>query len=123
MLNSLPPLPATGLSGAPSAPGGPVVYGTEMILGPDTHFQRVDGRHPSVVQKLRFLEFGHLKHPALRTLSQRFADLGQALIDSLPDDAELTLALDLLRQAKDRAVGLAAVTHLGRDEDPKPAAE
>lgn len=68
------------------------------------------GRNPAVLAKLRFLEFDHLRNQRLRSFSQKFADLGRILLDELPDDPELTLALDQLRQVKDRAVGVAAIT-------------
>lgn len=68
------------------------------------------GRNPAVLAKLRFLEFDHLRDEALRTFSAQFAALAKAMMNHLPDDAELTLALDQLRQVKDRAVGLAAIT-------------
>lgn len=84
-------------------------------------FLRTDGRNPAIVSKLRFFAFGHLPHPALREFSRHFAELAQRLIDTLPDDPELTIALDKLREVKDRAVGLAAVVFLDRgapDEEP-----
>lgn len=98
-----------------------MVRGMTMTLDP--YFQRTEGRNPAVVGKLRFFAFSHLPHPALRSLSERFAALAQALIDSLEDDPELSLALDKLREAKDRAVGLAAVTWLGRDEPDRPVVD
>ncbi len=75
------------------------------------------GRNAAVLAKLRFLEFDHLRDDKLRTFSKTFADTAKAMLDALPDDAELTLALDQLRQVKDRAVGLAAITW------PPPAAD
>lgn len=73
-------------------------------------FEQFDNRHPSVTGVLRFLEFEHLTNPRLRTLSREFSFLAQTLVQALPDDPELTAALNKLREAKDRAVGLAAVT-------------
>jgi len=82
------------------------------ILRDSSYFSSYEaaGRNPAVLAKLRFLEFDHLRNERLRNFSQRFADLGRALLDELPDDPELTLALDQLRQVKDRAVGVAAIT-------------
>jgi hypothetical protein len=73
-------------------------------------FAEFTDRHPSVTSVLRFLEFDHLSDPQLRNLSREFAFLGKTLLQVLPDDPELTAALNKLREAKDRAVGLAAVT-------------
>lgn len=73
-------------------------------------FEQFDNRHPSVTGVLRFLEFEHLSDPGLRALSGEFALLAEALLQSLPDDPELSAALRKLREAKDCAVGLAAVT-------------
>lgn len=69
--------------------------------------ERYAHRHPSIVGVLRFLTYEHL--PKLRTLSANFAALASTLIDQLPDDPELVIALRKLREAKDCAVGLAAV--------------
>lgn len=81
-------------------------------LKDDSYFKRYEdqGRNPAVLGPLRFMEFEHLRRPMLQRLSQQFADLACNLLDALPDDPELTKAIDSLRQAKDRAVGLAAVT-------------
>lgn len=82
------------------------------MLKDGSYFARYEelGRNRAVLGPLRFMEFEHLSNPALRNLSQKFADLASGLLDALPDDPELTKALDSLRAAKDRAVGLAAVT-------------
>lgn len=74
-----------------------------------TLFERFAHRHPSVTGVLRFLESGHLRDGRLRDLSSEFGKLAALLIDLLPDDPELTAALRKLREAKDCAVGLAAV--------------
>ncbi len=79
------------------------------MLKPGSYFEQYRDRHPSTTGVLRFLEFDHLRDPALRDLSQSFADLACLLLDRLPDDPELVKGLDALRGAKDRAVGLAAV--------------
>lgn len=72
----------------------------------------LDSRHPSTQAVMRFFEWHHL--PAhLQTISIGFAELAHELVDTLPDDPELTKALDKLREAKDRAVALAAVTEEG----------
>lgn len=68
-------------------------------------------RHPSVTSKMRFFEFGHLQSETLRDLSSLFAELAHELMNRLPDDPELVIALDKLRESKDRAVALAAQDH------------
>lgn len=66
------------------------------------------GRHPSTVQIFRFFAYDHL--PAhLQPVSKPFHDLALDMIERLPDDPELVVALRKLREAKDCAVGLAAV--------------
>lgn len=82
------------------------------ILRDNSYFTSYEaaGRNPAVLAKLRFLEFGHLRNERLRGFSKQFADLAGVMLDELPDDPELTLALDQLRQVKDRAVGVAAIT-------------
>lgn len=69
----------------------------------------LSSRHPSTQAAMRWFVRGHLR-PDLRPLSARFAELAAELVQSLPDDPELTTALRKLREAKDCAVGLAAVT-------------
>ncbi|ARF62905.1 hypothetical protein B1H20_17050 [Streptomyces violaceoruber] len=67
------------------------------------------GRHPSTAQAVRGLAYDHL--PAhLQEVSKPFHDLGQQLLDRLPDDPELSAALRKLREAKDCAVLLAAIS-------------
>lgn len=71
----------------------------------------LSSRHPGTQAAMRFITRGqHLRSQALRELSGLFADLADELLDRLPDDPELTTALRKLREAKDCAVGLAAVT-------------
>lgn len=67
------------------------------------------GRHPSTTQILRFFAYDHLDEH-LQAVSRPFAELAYATAGALPDDPELTTALRKLREAKDCAVGLAAVT-------------
>ncbi|MFE5996779.1 hypothetical protein ACFQ6C_07775 [Streptomyces sp. NPDC056454] len=67
------------------------------------------GRHPSTAQAVRGFAYDHL--PAeLQEVSKPFHDLAQTLLDRLPDDPELTAALRKLREAKDCAVLLSALT-------------
>ena len=87
-----------------------------MSLKPNSHFAIHADRNPAVLGPLRFMEFAHLRDDRLRNFSSKFADLAKAMLDALPDDPELTLALHKLREAKDRAVGLAAVTWV----EPQP---
>lgn len=75
-----------------------------MTLG-----EQYANRHPSVTGILRFLEYDHLRDARLRDLSSQFAYLAASLMDQLPDDPELAVALRKIREAKDCAVGLAAV--------------
>lgn len=72
-------------------------------------FDEFSNRHPSVTGVLRFLEFEHLADPRVRALSMEFAMLAKGLLNLLPDDPELCVALRKVREAKDCAVGLAAV--------------
>ena len=62
-----------------------------------------EGRHPSTVKLLRWFDFGHLP-PHLQAASEPFADLAMHLVDTLPDSAELTVALRKILEAKDCAV-------------------
>jgi len=71
--------------------------------------ERYADRHPSVTGVLRFLRYSHLSDPGMRELSEQFSALAAELLERLPDDPELTAALRKLREAKDCAVGLAAV--------------
>ncbi|MFJ2183458.1 hypothetical protein ACIOJG_22835 [Streptomyces anulatus] len=67
------------------------------------------GRHPSTAQAVRGFAYDHL--PAhLQEVSRPFYDLAAKLLRQLPDDPELTAALRKLREAKDCAVLLAALT-------------
>lgn len=68
------------------------------------------GRHPRTQGKMRFFAWEHLRED-LQPVAKLFADLAWGLLVLLPDDSELTMALDKLREAKDRAVSLAAVTY------------
>lgn len=82
------------------------------MLKDDSYFADYErlGRNRAVLGPLRFMEFGHLRDEAVRSFSSKFADLARAMLDALPDDPELTVALQKLREAKDRAVELAAVS-------------
>lgn len=73
-------------------------------------FEEFSDRHPSVTGVLRFMEFEHLIDDRARMLSMEFALLAKGLLNALPDDPELCVALRKLREAKDCAVGLAAAT-------------
>lgn len=73
-----------------------------------TFFAPYAHRHSSVTGILRFMDFEHLSNPELRAVSAGFAHLAAQLLDTLPDDPELSVALRKLREAK-AAVGLAAV--------------
>lgn len=58
---------------------------------------------------MRFFAHDHLPE-RLREVSRPFGLLARHLVATLPDDPELVTALSKLREAKDRAVGLAAVS-------------
>jgi hypothetical protein len=68
----------------------------------------LDGRHPSTVSAMRLFAYDHLPD-RLQSVSKPFSELAHHLITTLPDDPELTTALRKLREAKDCAVGLAAL--------------
>lgn len=59
--------------------------------------------HPSVLGKLQFFEHEHLPKPLARIVYP-IATLAYSLAHNLPNNPELTLALDKLREAKDRFV-------------------
>lgn len=69
----------------------------------------LSSRHPGTQAAMRFFAWHHLP-PHLHEVSRLFDHLAGELLKRLPDDPELTKALDKLREAKDRAVALAAVT-------------
>jgi hypothetical protein len=60
-------------------------------------------RHPSVQAVMRHFSYGHLP-PPLREVSRRFHELAWDVVGAVPDDPQLTLALQLLLQSKDAAV-------------------
>lgn len=68
----------------------------------------LDDRHHRTQAKMRFFEYDHLPEH-LKVVSEYFYHLAYALLEILPDDSELTVALDKLRESKDRAVALAAI--------------
>lgn len=59
-------------------------------------------RHPAVAGVLQFFQFGHLPDH-LQRVSKPFADLAQVIADG-PQNAEATVALRKLLEAKDAAV-------------------
>jgi hypothetical protein len=69
--------------------------------------QLLDKRHPATREKMRRFEYGHLREGLPRNTSMLFATLAVDLVKSLNDGSELTIALDRLREAKDRAVSQA----------------
>lgn len=58
------------------------------------------GRHPSTNQIARYFEYAHLPEH-LQAISKPCHDLAEAMIDQLPDGAELTTGLRKLLEAKD----------------------
>jgi hypothetical protein len=83
------------------------------VLKEDSAFSEYSDRDPSALSVLRFMEYGHLRPGAGRDMSTGFASLARRVMDSLGDDPELAVALRKLREAKDCAVGLAAVQERG----------
>jgi hypothetical protein len=65
-------------------------------------------RHPSTQAAMRLFRYDHLPEH-LQAVSKPFTDLAYALLGVLPDDPLLVLALHNLWDAKNRAVGLAAL--------------
>lgn len=60
-------------------------------------------RHPAVTELLRFFQYEHLPEH-LKSVSRPFALLAHQLVDELPSNAELTVALRKLLESKDCAV-------------------
>lgn len=66
-------------------------------------------RHPAIENVLRFFKYTHLRAAEhgksdLRAMSAKFAELAETVADANPDDAETTVALRKLLEAKDAAV-------------------
>ena len=59
-------------------------------------------RHPAVAAILQFFAYAHLP-PQLRDVSRPFCELAEAIADG-PQNAETTVALRKLLEAKDAAV-------------------
>ncbi|MFE4647758.1 hypothetical protein [Streptomyces sp. NPDC056707] len=68
------------------------------------------GRHPGTAQAIRGFAYDHLPDH-LRPVSVLFHNVAADLLGVLPDDPELTACLRKLREAKDCAVLLAALSH------------
>jgi hypothetical protein len=66
-------------------------------------------RHPATQENLKRFDYGHLKEGLIRNTSIMFATMAINLISTLHDGSELTIALDKLREAKDRAVSQAVI--------------
>lgn len=60
-------------------------------------------RHPSVTALLSYFVYGHLP-PHLQDVSRPFAELANQVADRAPSNAETTVALRKLLEAKDCAV-------------------
>jgi hypothetical protein len=75
----------------------------------------VKGRHPSVQHFKHHFDFDHLS-PGLQPVSRPFHELAQRLVDALPDDPELTVALRKLWEAKNSAVLVALRRKDHRDD-------
>lgn len=78
----------------------------------------LDGRHPGIVEGVRWFEYGHLPDD-LAAVSERFADLAHWLVSHMQHDTpQLTLALHNLLTAKDAAVRAALIQ---RDHEARAA--
>lgn len=89
-------------------------------IGTAEHAARVTaGRHPGVVHAMAWLAFSHL--PAnLQAYSRPFYEAGLGLLSVVPtDSAELTTALNKLKEGKDEAVRAGVLAETGR---PGPVA-
>jgi len=63
----------------------------------------LEARHPSVAGVAQFFSFDHLPDD-LAAVSEQCVYLATAMIDTLPDSAELTVGLRKLLEAKDAFV-------------------
>ena len=59
-------------------------------------------KHPGIVAMMRFFEYKHLP-PKLQEISRPFCELAQ-MVSDYPQNAETTVALRKLLEAKDAAV-------------------
>jgi hypothetical protein len=86
--------------------------GDEQFRGPgrgtDRRPQPAEGRHPGTVGLLRHFEYAHLP-PHLAALSRPVCELAHRMVDTLPDDPELTAGLRKLLEAKDCFVRVGVV--------------
>jgi hypothetical protein len=57
--------------------------------------------HPAVADKLRYFAFGHLPDGPLRNTSAACAQLAERMVQDLPGNAQLTIGLQKLLEAKD----------------------
>ena len=71
--------------------------------------ETLKNRHPATQEKMFWFGFGHLPDGHPREVSSLFATLAWTLLGELYDGPQLTIALDKLREAKDRAVSQAIV--------------
>lgn len=67
------------------------------------------GRHQATKEKMLWFEYDHLPEGLPRNVSSKFMALAVDLLTKLNDGPQLTIALDKLREAKDRAVSQAIV--------------
>jgi hypothetical protein len=68
-------------------------------------------RHGATQDLARRFTYGHLPAGIMRSTSARCEELADTLIATLPDCAELTVALRKLLEAKDAAVRVALDVH------------
>lgn len=95
----------------------------DNILGTGEHAARLTaGRHPGVVHAMAWLAFSHLP-TTLQDAARPFYQTGAELITIIcADSAELTTALNKLKEAKDEAVRAKILLDQGRPGPaPRPA--
>ncbi len=80
-----------------------------MSEGVADYKNKLSKRHPATQEKMRCFEYGHLPEGGPREVSAHFTGLALQLLDILEDGPQFTIALDKLREAKDRAVSQAIV--------------
>lgn len=99
------------------------VQNDATTLGTAAHAASITkGRHPGVVHALAWLAFSHLP-PNLQNYARPFYQTGvELLIVIKTDSAELTTALNKLKEAKDEAVRAGILAEQGQPGPvPRPA--
>jgi hypothetical protein len=79
--------------------------------------EALKGRHPATAEKMLWFEYEHLPLGGPQEISSLFSKLAWRLVDELCDGPQFTIALDKLREAKDRAVSQAIVDGRNKKEE------